>query len=233
MASPPESVEVAVGLVTDKVVSVVVARVEVPVMLAWPFMARLPAIVEVAVDEVETKDKAVDVAEVVRAPVRAMPPLAVNRPVNVEAPVTASVPPMAVLPVKVEAPVTAKVEAKVAAPVRVVAPVTANEDVKAAAPWTVKVDSKVEGDLDRKVSVLLPPKEAELEERLVKEPNWPEKDLAEKEPVALIEPVERWLVVMDWGLKAPLMVKLLRMVLPLTIRSLSKVVLSKTDNVAR
>ena len=152
-------------------------------------MARLPAIVEVAVDEVETKDKAVEVAEVERAPVRVMPPLAVRAPVNVEAPVTASVPPMAVLPVKVEAPVTAKVDDKVAAPVK------ARVEVREAAPWTVKVDSKVEGLLDRKVSVLLPPKEAPLEDRLVKEPKEPEKDLAEKEPVADIELVERWLVV--------------------------------------
>jgi len=52
------------------------------------------------------------------------------------------------------------------------------------------VDSKVEGDLERKVSLLLPPKEAELEARLVNEPNWPEKEEPEREPVAVMVLVE-------------------------------------------
>ena len=97
----------------------------------------------------------------------------VKAPDSVVAPVTERVPPIAVLPVKVAAPATERVEAR------------------EAAPWTVKVDSKVEGDLDKKVSLLLPPKEAELEDRLVKEPNWPEKDLPDNEPVAEMELVER------------------------------------------
>jgi hypothetical protein len=206
---------VAVVEVTAKVVRVVVAKVEVPVMfrlpvmLAWPFMARLPAMVEVAVDEVETKARAVEVAEVERAPVKVMPPLAVRAPVNVEAPVTARV------------------------DCRVAVPATVRDEVREAAPWTVRVLSKVEGLLERKVLLLSPPKAAELEDRLVKLPKLPEKDLAEKEPVADIELVERCLVVMDWGLNDPLIVKLLRTVLPLTVRSLSKVALSKTDKLAR
>jgi len=137
------------------------------------------------------------------------------------------------LPDKVVLPVTARVDCRVAVPA------TVRDEDREAAPWTVKVFSKVEGDLERKVSELFPPKETPLAERLVKEPNWPEKDLAEKEPVADIELVviasavnlvvvippaaDKKEVLMDWGLKEPLIVKLLRTVLPLTARSLSKV----------
>jgi len=69
-------------------------------------MARLPTIVEVALASVETKAEAVDVAEVERAPVKVIPPLAVSKPVKVEAPVTAKVDD------RVAAPVKAKVEVK-------------------------------------------------------------------------------------------------------------------------
>mgnify|MGYP001609035798 CR=1 FL=1 len=134
-------------------------------------------------------------------------------------------------PVKVEAPVTARVDCRVAAPA------TVRLEDKVETPETVKVLSKVEGLLERKVSVLLPPKEAPLEERLVKEPNWPEKDLAEKEPVAEIELVERWLVVMvlafkklvsrDWGLKLPVKVRLFKVASLVTVRDW-KVALPKT-----
>lgn len=197
---------VAVDEVTEREVKVVVAKVEVPVIVAWPEMARLPvrmvlpvtprwpAMVEVAVEEVETKARAVEVAEVERAPVKVIPPLAVRAPV------------------KVEAPATAKVEDKVAAPATV------------KVDSVVTVDWKVAGDLERKVSLEPPPKAAELPDTLVKEPNWPEKDLAEKEPVAVMELVERWLVVMvlllmklvsrDWGLK------LVAVKVPDTVRSL-------------
>lgn len=90
----------------------------------------------------------------------------------------------------------------------------------------------------RNESVLLPPKEAELEERLVKEPNWPEKDLAEAAPEVVkfleeiksvvreeevIEEAVRTGVVRDWGLRlaavtVPVTLRLAAARSPLTVR---------------
>ena len=120
--------------------------------------SRLPAIVEVAVDEVETKALAVEVAEEPRAPDR------VKAPLRVVSPETVRVPPTVALPDKVAVEVTARVDDKVAAPW------TAKDDWRSVTPETVKGAEMVVVPFKVMILALVPPKVKSLADREEKEP---------------------------------------------------------------
>lgn len=179
--------------------------------------------VEVAVEEVETKDRAVEVAVADKAPDRVIPPLAVKRPE------------------KVEAPATDKVDERLAAPLK------ANVEDKVAAPETVKGAVIEVVPFREIVSEAPPPKEAFWAETVVKEPKGALREEPTTGPVDTRERVEiepedemveaereevvRLVVVMDWGLKDEAVKVPLTLRSLLTVRLLWKTALSRTERV--